>query len=175
MRSAVTSRSNWANDSKTLRVSRPIEVVVLNCWVTETNDCLPGQRHHHHASGTDASVNIWNLQTGKILRNYRNERGSVSAVTFSPDGQYVASASKASSILILDLANGTKRILRDVDPSEQIRHIAFSPNGKFLVGGSENGKIRIWNVSTGNVERSFAAHTAKIQGLEFNPDGTLLA
>ena len=38
MRSEVTSRSNWANDSRTLSVSRPIDVVVLNCWVTETND-----------------------------------------------------------------------------------------------------------------------------------------
>ena len=38
MRSEVTSRSNWANDSSTLRVSRPIEVVVLNCWVTETKE-----------------------------------------------------------------------------------------------------------------------------------------
>src|SRR5262249_13012720 len=36
MRSAVTSRSNCANESNTFRVSRPIEVVVLNCWVTET-------------------------------------------------------------------------------------------------------------------------------------------
>jgi hypothetical protein len=36
----VTSRSNWANDSRTFRVSRPIEVVVLNCCVTETNDTL---------------------------------------------------------------------------------------------------------------------------------------
>src|SRR5712672_512822 len=38
MRSEVTSRSNWAKDRSTLSVSRPIEVVVLNCWVTETND-----------------------------------------------------------------------------------------------------------------------------------------
>src|SRR5258706_10353781 len=38
MRSEVTSRSNWAKDGSTLRVNRPIEVVVLNCWVTETND-----------------------------------------------------------------------------------------------------------------------------------------
>jgi hypothetical protein len=36
----ATSRSNWANDSRTLSVRRPIEVVVLNCWVTETNDTL---------------------------------------------------------------------------------------------------------------------------------------
>src|SRR5262245_20365434 len=40
MRSAVTSRSNCANESSTLRVSRPIDVVVLNCWVTETNDTM---------------------------------------------------------------------------------------------------------------------------------------
>jgi hypothetical protein len=42
MRSPVTSRSNWAKDKRTFRVSRPIEVVVLNCWVTETNEtsCL---------------------------------------------------------------------------------------------------------------------------------------
>ena len=38
MRSPVTSRSNWAKDSSMLSVSRPIEVVVLNCWVTETNE-----------------------------------------------------------------------------------------------------------------------------------------
>ena len=38
MRSAVTSRSNWAKDKRTFRVNRPIDVVVLNCWVTETKD-----------------------------------------------------------------------------------------------------------------------------------------
>src|SRR6266481_130019 len=38
IRSEVTSRSNWAKDRSTLRVSRPMEVVVLNCWVTETKD-----------------------------------------------------------------------------------------------------------------------------------------
>jgi hypothetical protein len=36
IRSPVTSRSNCANDRSTLSVRRPIEVVVLNCWVTET-------------------------------------------------------------------------------------------------------------------------------------------
>ena len=38
IRSPVTSRSNWAKDSRTLSVNRPIDVVVLNCWVTATNE-----------------------------------------------------------------------------------------------------------------------------------------
>ena len=38
MRSPVTSRSNWAKDKSTFRVSRPIEVVVLNCCVIDTKE-----------------------------------------------------------------------------------------------------------------------------------------
>jgi hypothetical protein len=38
IRSPVTSRSNWAKDKRTFRVNRPMLVVVLNAWVTETND-----------------------------------------------------------------------------------------------------------------------------------------
>ena len=38
MRSPATSRSNWANESSTFRVSRPMEVVVLNCCVMETKE-----------------------------------------------------------------------------------------------------------------------------------------
>ena len=37
-RSDDSSRSNWAKDNSTFRVSRPIDVVVLNCWVTATNE-----------------------------------------------------------------------------------------------------------------------------------------
>jgi hypothetical protein len=36
MRSPMTSRSNWANESRMLSVSRPKLVVVLNAWVTQT-------------------------------------------------------------------------------------------------------------------------------------------
>ena len=38
VRSEMISRSNWAKESRMLRVSRPMELVVLNCWVTDTNE-----------------------------------------------------------------------------------------------------------------------------------------
>ncbi len=40
VRSLIISRSNWANDSRMFSVSRPIELVVLKCWVTETNETV---------------------------------------------------------------------------------------------------------------------------------------
>ena len=36
----MTSRSNWAKLSRMFSVSLPIEVVVLNCWVTLTKVTL---------------------------------------------------------------------------------------------------------------------------------------
>ena len=38
MRRACCGGVPWANDSSTFKVNRPIEVVVLNCWVTDTKD-----------------------------------------------------------------------------------------------------------------------------------------
>jgi hypothetical protein len=37
-RSPITSRSNWAKESTTLSVSRPMLEMVLNAWVIDTND-----------------------------------------------------------------------------------------------------------------------------------------
>jgi tetratricopeptide (TPR) repeat protein len=37
-RSPITSRSNWAKESSTFKVSRPMLEVVLKDWVTETNE-----------------------------------------------------------------------------------------------------------------------------------------
>jgi hypothetical protein len=36
----MTSRSNCAKDKSTLRVKRPMLVVVLNDWVTDTKETL---------------------------------------------------------------------------------------------------------------------------------------
>ena len=36
--SPVTLSSNWARESRMFNINRPMEVVVLNCWVTETKE-----------------------------------------------------------------------------------------------------------------------------------------
>ena len=62
MRSAATSRSDWANDRRTFRVSRPMLVVVLNCWVIETKDTL-------RASKASTILAEWFTSVMQIINN----------------------------------------------------------------------------------------------------------
>src|SRR5450432_2528715 len=66
IRSPVTSRSNWAKDSRTFRVSRPMLVVVLNDWVTETKDTP-------WASNNSTSLAV-QLRTAGRIAHYRSAR-----------------------------------------------------------------------------------------------------
>jgi hypothetical protein len=52
----MTSRSNWAKDNRTLRVRRPIEVVVLNRCVTETKDALHSQQRARDRKFADSPL-----------------------------------------------------------------------------------------------------------------------
>src|SRR5207249_6524005 len=69
MRSEVTSRSNWANDSSTFNVNLPMDVVVLNCWVTDTKDTLCWS--NSSTSFAKSANERVRLERAKILRTAR--------------------------------------------------------------------------------------------------------
>ena len=59
LRSPMTSRSNCAKDNRTFRVKRPIEVVVLNCCVTDTKDApLASRAGRVHRRAGESAVMI---------------------------------------------------------------------------------------------------------------------
>ena len=57
----------------------------------------------------------------------------------------------------------------DVCPEDGVQSIAWSPNGHFLASGSGDGKVRIWNVTEGEVTREFVAGSSPVRALDWNP------
>jgi serine/threonine protein kinase/WD40 repeat protein len=52
---------------------------------------------------------------------------------------------------------------------------AHSPDGKLYVGASPDGRIRIWDIATGQLRATFRDDRPYIHELQFSPDGVLLA
>jgi WD40 repeat protein/serine/threonine protein kinase len=57
----------------------------------------------------------------------------------------------------------------------EVNGVAFSPDGERLASAGGDGTIKIWNSRTGDLVRTFNAHTDSVVSLAFHPDGKHLA
>jgi WD40 repeat protein/serine/threonine protein kinase len=99
---------------------------------------------------------------------------SVQAVDFSPDRQYVVSASRDNLLILWDVETG--EVVRRLDGHQgDVLSVTFSRDGSLLASGGTDNTIILWDVETGQEIQRFRGHTAPIRGVSISPDGVLLA
>ena len=74
----------------------------------------------------------------------------------------------------VDNAEDLAEVLRISDKSGVVA-AAFSPNGNLIASTHQDGKLKLWDIHTGNLLREFEGHTDTAWQVEFSPDGTMLA
>jgi len=147
------------------------------------------------AGTSDDTIRVWKVETGELLKILKEDTRwslsseelkifskdyyeSVTDVAFSPDGKIIASCNY-KAIKLWDSASG--RLLKMlVNHSDWIYSIAFSPDGKQIVSAGRDKTIKISDVATGQVLKTFADEAGqKKEGLfelilwsvTFSPDG----
>jgi WD40 repeat protein/uncharacterized caspase-like protein len=61
-----------------------------------------------------------------------------------------------------------------VPHSEAIQSVAFSPEGARFATASADLTIKLWDVATGRLLRTFEGHTKSVNSIAFSPDGSRL-
>lgn len=76
----------------------------------------------------------------------------VVSVDINHEGKIAASCSLDSHILFWNLESGTQVQSIDVGPVDAWT-VAFSPDSKYISSGSHSGRVNLYNVETGKLEK----------------------
>ncbi len=129
------------------------------------------------ASGSaDATVKLWSLDRGSLIRTYRGHGDFVSALAFEPKGRTLASASVDGQIRLWSTySNRQKRRLKAHEGP--VRALVFAPDGDHLVSAGGDGTVRIWSTSRGRLLRTLQGGngTTGLAALAMSPDGRRIA
>jgi O-acetyl-ADP-ribose deacetylase (regulator of RNase III) len=107
--------------------------------------------------------------SGRLINKVIPHQGWVWSVSFSPDGQLIATVGLDATAPLLDLSGGM--IVQLKGQQSGLNHSSFSPDGKHLVtASSEDGKARLWTVF-GQQIAQLDGHQDWVLCVTFSPDG----
>lgn len=128
----------------------------------------------------DRTIKIWNINTGQLLHNISAHSSGITCVTFSNDGNILASSSAYPNATIKLWDTKTWQVKRTLRADDwvvlSIWSIAMSADGKTLVSGHHaDSTVKVWNAETGQLRHTLRGHVWAVHSVAIAPDGQTIA
>lgn len=178
-------------DGRTLAVAQVGEDILL--WDIETNELVnprieightkkilsvsfsPKHRAMLLSSGADCSVRVCDVKTGMRLHKFLGHTDWVGFSTWSPNGDYVASASHDGTIRIWKVGDRDEQEPQILEQGDCVATgVSFSPDGKYIATCGTNGKVMVWasqkDESGWNLQHTLEGHRGYVLSVLISPD-----
>jgi WD40 repeat protein len=117
----------------------------------------------------NTTMGVWNVQTGKRVREFAPVHDPSLTSTISSDGKAIASGGLFGTITVWNVASGKiKSQFRFMDEFETL---ALAPDKRSVLIGTESGEIAWLNAETGEEIGRLVGHTDRVRTVSFSPDG----
>lgn len=180
-----------------------IQLPGLNSHTSTTVSCLDITRDGSLVAAglQDGRIGVWDARTGQEVKQWqdnsknilvsKNQNSSfysvpgISQITFSPDGEILATASGDDTVRLWKPRTG--RLLRAIQtPTGSFQPpLAFSPDGKWLASSGSTTYVsvvsqvdfngRVWDVQTGKLHATLQQDQKRFLVFAFSPDSQTLA
>jgi len=118
-------------------------------------------------------VRLWDVATGMPRGEPFTHGDNVNAVSFSPDGGTLATASSDCTARLWDVMNDHPRG-KPLKHKGGVRTVSFSPDGRTLATVSFDHAVWLWDAATGQARGEPLKHDDIVKAVLFSPDGGTL-
>ena len=126
-------------------------------------------------TGSYGSAMVWEVATGAALvPDLSHPGGAVNSVHFSPDAQWVVTASADQTARIWNTTTGRESANGPLRHAAEVLTAEFSPDGRRVVTASRDHTARIWDAATGQPTTEPLKHGSQVNSARFSPDGRRL-
>ncbi|MBG1259620.1 hypothetical protein F8S20_11070 [Nostoc sp. BAE] len=117
----------------------------------------------------DNEIYLWEVANIKQIITCNGHTALVQSLSFSPDGQILASGSNDQTVKLWNVHTG--QCLKTLQGhTSWVQSLSFSPDGQMLASGSNDQTVRLWDVHTGQYLKILLAHTCRVIFVTFNPN-----
>jgi WD40 repeat protein/serine/threonine protein kinase len=155
-----------------LRPLRVLEDYANGHTSTVGTVCISRDGQYVLSGGRDGTLRLWELNTGRWLRNLEGHEGEVTSVCCDAAGRWVLSAGADQTLRLWDLSAG--RCLRTFTGHQaKVTAACFHPaSGQALSCGWDQ-TLKLWDLSTGGLLRTFEGAAGRVNAVCLSPDGRL--
>jgi WD40 repeat protein len=191
----VCGSGHWASEFGKETAMRGDRLGQVELWNTATGEIVSAlatntialsvafsPRGDRIAAGTDKGVRLWCANSGKDESAIiEGAGGAARGVSFSPDGERLASVGEDGTIRLWHLSQPQPRTV--YRGREKAVCVAFDPSGMRIASGGADGTVKLWfDPSAGPGAPPVPSRFWKLgnsdwkcSGVAFDPSGTLLA
>ncbi len=119
--------------------------------------------------GLNGVATLFDLESGKKLRDLTGHRDALYGIAFSPDGSQLSTAGYDRVIQLWNPESGERlRTLKGHNGA--VYGIAFSPDGRILASAGGDSSVKLWNTADGQRLDTFGQPTGEQFLTAFTPD-----
>ncbi|CAI8058364.1 Guanine nucleotide-binding protein subunit beta-2-like 1 [Geodia barretti] len=125
----------------------------------------------------DATLRLWDLQTGITTRRFVGHTKDVMSVAFSADNRQIVSGSRDHSIKLWNTLGVCKYTIQDDCHTDWCSCVRFSPNTQnpVIVSCGWDKLVKVWNLTNCRLKTNHFGHTSFLNCVTVSPDGSLCA
>lgn len=165
-----------ASFDNTIRIWNPLVGLEIGCLKNDAflnSIALSPDARMIVGGGQSEVIKLWNLNNSQ-KDYFEGHSQSILDVALSPDGSYLVSGSRDTTIIIRDFPEGT--IKHHLKPdNDLVLSVTIDPMNSLLATGHSTGVINLWELQQGILIDKYQQHYQSVWSLGFSQDSNFLA